>query len=470
VKDYTDLLNAYLLAQHAAGRNSVLIIDEAQNLSAEVLEQLRLLTNLETSERKLLQIILIGQPELRELLASPQLEQLAQRVVARFHLDALSPEETTHYIAHRLFVAGLTGAMPFDTQALAKVHAITRGVPRRINLLCDRALLGAYAQGRNRVDAGLVSLAAAEAFGEEHAAAGRPWGRIGALVGAIVGAAVGAVGTYAWVPKPATEPAAAMAAAPSVAPGPAASAASAPPSAASATALPEAAPAATAAAASSPTLATPQATPARVLRADAWPHPIVDEANAWRQLAGAWRLPPPVGDPCVAARLAQVQCYRTRLSPAKVQLLDRPGIVTLRLGQGPALYAVLESLDHQQATLRMGDERVSVSALALAEHWQGEFGTYWRAPAGYEQLLRPGASGPVVDWLAASLARWQGTTPPMPGSARVDEALKAQITAFQQSQGLIADGAAGPFTLMQLNRVVGLDEPRLAKPLTTSSR
>src|SRR3990167_4128970 len=117
VKDLIDPLNEYLLRTHAVGQNNVLIIDEAQNLSAEVLEQLRLLTNLETSERKLLQIILIGQPELRDMLARPELEQLAQRVIARFHLDALSEAETAHYIHHRLTVAGRPQGGVFDRAA-----------------------------------------------------------------------------------------------------------------------------------------------------------------------------------------------------------------------------------------------------------------------------------------------------------------------------------------------------------------
>ncbi|HEU6455206.1 MAG TPA: AAA family ATPase, partial [Roseateles sp.] len=164
VKDYVDPLNAFLLAQHAAGRNNVLIIDEAQNLSADVLEQLRLLTNLETAERKLLQVVLIGQPELRGMLARPELEQLAQRVIARFHLGALSEAETAQYVQHRLKVAGLTGALPFDRQALRLIHQLTRGVPRRINLLCDRALLGGYAGGQAQVTPAIVRQAAAEVF------------------------------------------------------------------------------------------------------------------------------------------------------------------------------------------------------------------------------------------------------------------------------------------------------------------
>lgn len=164
-RDHVGALNEFLLRTHAVGQNNVLIIDEAQSLAPEVLEQLRLLTNLETSERKLLQIILIGQPELNELLARPALEQLAQRVIARYHLDALSPRETAQYIRHRLGVAGLHGSSPFDPPAIRRIHALSRGVPRRINLLCDRALLGAYARGRQVVDAAIVERAAAEVQG-----------------------------------------------------------------------------------------------------------------------------------------------------------------------------------------------------------------------------------------------------------------------------------------------------------------
>ena len=161
----------FLLKTHAVGQNNVLIIDEAQMLSADVLEQLRLLTNLETNERKLLQIVLIGQPELRDLLARPELEQLAQRVIARFHLSALSAKETEHYIRHRLSVAGMTRAIPFDHQALQQIHTISRGVPRRINLLCDRVMLGAYAHGRHSIDVPMIEKAAREVFGRSETSA-----------------------------------------------------------------------------------------------------------------------------------------------------------------------------------------------------------------------------------------------------------------------------------------------------------
>ena len=186
IKPYIDVLNAHLLAAHARGGQCVLIIDEAQNLSPRVLEQLRLLTNLETNERKLLQIILIGQPELRSLLAEPGMEQLAQRVIARYHLGALTAPETAAYVAHRLAVAGRQGAVPFDAAALRRLHSLSGGVPRRINLLADRALLGAYAQGKAQVGRKLVDQAALEVFDSAAPAQGRSR-PVGRLVGRPVG-------------------------------------------------------------------------------------------------------------------------------------------------------------------------------------------------------------------------------------------------------------------------------------------
>jgi general secretion pathway protein A len=204
-RDHVAALNEFLLRTHGVGQNNVLIIDEAQSLSAEVLEQLRLLTNLETNERKLLQIMLIGQPELRDMLARPELEQLAQRVIARYHLDALTPRETAHYIHHRLTVAGLSGALPFEPVAVQRIHALSRGVPRRINLLCDRALLGAYASGKPLVDVAIVDRAGAEVRGElpprpRRARARSARHRIAAALGLgiIAGAALFGAGLWAF--------------------------------------------------------------------------------------------------------------------------------------------------------------------------------------------------------------------------------------------------------------------------------
>jgi general secretion pathway protein A len=446
-KDFIDPLNAFLLASHAAGRNNVLIIDEAQNLSADVLEQLRLLTNLETNERKLLQIILIGQPELRKMLARPELEQLAQRVIARFHLDALSPGETTQYIHHRLSVAGLAGALPFDAQALQRIHQLARGVPRRINLLCDRALLGAYASGQQVVDRAIVDKAAGEVFDKTEPAtraapaAGRAatWG-----MGLLTGAALAGIAALALQggSRPAAPPAASAAA--SAAKGSAAPPASAPPP--------------TPAAASSPAGAPP-ASLQTVTR---------DEAEAWRALASAWKLEPGTGDPCAAAARQQVQCFRGgKISLAMIRQLGRPGILTLYDESRQPAYALLTGLTEHSATLGLGSGAQTVSLAALAEMWRGDFATYWRTPPGYTGRASDGSTGPVADWLSAQLATLQAPRAAGAGPAR-EAPLKSRIYAFQLAQGLVPDGRVGPITFMQLNRATGVDEPRL-QPLHTTN-
>ncbi len=173
LKELVDALHKFLLESHAAGRNVVLLIDEAQDLSAEVLEQIRLISNLETDTEKLIQIVLMGQSELQELLGRRELRQLAQRVTARYHLAPLNREETEGYIRHRLRVAGGEDKVAFSPAALSAVHRHSGGVPRLVNLICDRALLAGYVLSRRSIDVGMVRRAAHEVGGE---AARRPWG------------------------------------------------------------------------------------------------------------------------------------------------------------------------------------------------------------------------------------------------------------------------------------------------------
>jgi general secretion pathway protein A len=176
-KTQIDALNAYLLEAYGKGLRVVLIIDEAQELSRELLEQVRLLTNLETNTQKLLQIVLLGQPELRQMLAKPALRQLAQRITARFHLDPLKAQDTGEYLRHRIAVAG-GSAFPFDDGAVRRLHALSGGVPRLLHVLGERALLAGYVHGRPRVDAALVELAATEVLPPD-ASRGRLWRMLG---------------------------------------------------------------------------------------------------------------------------------------------------------------------------------------------------------------------------------------------------------------------------------------------------
>jgi len=160
-KRLIDALNVYLLQAYAEGLRVVLIIDEAQNLSAEALEQVRLLTNLETTTQKLLQIILLGQPELRDLLARRDLRQLSQRITARFHLTPLDETETQQYLRHRYAVAG-GPQFPFADDAIRALYRYSNGIPRLLNIIADRSLLAAYVHENKMVDRKLVSLAAKE--------------------------------------------------------------------------------------------------------------------------------------------------------------------------------------------------------------------------------------------------------------------------------------------------------------------
>ncbi|MBW8843725.1 MAG: AAA family ATPase [Burkholderiales bacterium] len=460
VKDYVDPLNAFLLAQHAAGRNNVLIIDEAQNLSADVLEQLRLLTNLETSERKLLQVVLIGQPELRGMLARPELEQLAQRVIARFHLGALSEAETAQYIRHRLTVAGLTGALPFDGKALRLIHQLTRGVPRRINLLCDRALLGGYASGQAQVTPAIVRRAAAEVFDAQPATPAPKRGRDPVGMGLVVLAAAMAGAGLTWGLQQSQAGRGKTGAA----------------AATSANAVASTAPlaASAASAASRPASATSSAVPSpEPLHLADW---TPRDGDAWAALAKIWGLPlQPQADPCTAAMQHSLQCYRSSNgSLSLIRLIDRPVLLTLqRPGQPPAL-AALVGLDGQQATLLVDGTPRRVALPELAGAWRGEFATFWRMPPGY--VNRADNIAPLRNWLAEQLARVPGM-PAIAASAGTAASgpppgwpeLSRQVQAFQASQGLQPDGRVGPITLMLINRAAGVAEPRLDRRTPESS-
>jgi len=504
VKTYVDALNGFLLQTHAVGQNNVLIIDEAQMLSADVLEQLRLLTNLETNERKLLQIVLIGQPELRTMLERPDLEQLAQRVIARFHLNALSAKETEHYIRHRLSVAGMTRAVPFDHKALQRIHELTRGVPRRINLLCDRVMLGAYAHGRHSIDVPMIEKAGREVFGRSTDAEpdrkrfGSSAG-IGLLVaaGLALAALVGfalyggwrqlAASTSIAAAGPASAPAASATRATPATPAPASSAApraagasaSSPGAMSSSATTVAAAPAAIVVPGTPPiarATATDGTSSAAVTGAIA-AHPGgpldavalrarlqtfgVDEKTAWRELLPMWGIDGYSGDPCTAAARRQVRCSKFGATLPMVRSLARPGLVWLRDDTGRSTTALLVGLNEKRATLRAGDETLAVQAAALAQVWRGDFATAWRLPPGYVTAVAEGASGPLVDRLATQMASFVGEPAPAPGQT-MDAELLARVSKFQAAHGLPAVGKAGPTTFMQLNRAIGIDEPRLA--------
>ena len=440
VKTYVDAINAYLLASHAQSRNNVLIIDEAQNLSAEVLEQLRLLTNLETSERKLLQIILIGQPELRGMLARPELEQLAQRVIARYHLGSLSEAETGTYIEHRLAVAGATAIVPFPRKLMGLVHKLTKGVPRRINLLCDRALLGAYVENQPQVSPKILRRAAAEVFAGQDAAPAGQGASVGAARWPLVAAGViggVALSVLAWqlaVRNAGSGVTTAQAAAANLA-----------------VRAPHSAAPASPAVAVAPSAATASA--AAITGTDA--------AAALRQLAGLWGLTLVEGDPCATAARANLRCLQGRGSLDDIRQLDRPALLKLHDDPAAPNYVLLTALEEGAATIvAAGGKPQTLSLDALSARYEGEYTTYWRAPRAWRDEVRAGDQGPDVDWLAKRLAQIYDLKKPQENQP-LDAALRQRLTAFQTAQSLKADGVAGPKTFIRLYQLGGVQEPRL---------
>jgi general secretion pathway protein A len=485
IKDFIDPLNAFLLASHALQQNNVLIIDEAQNLSADVLEQLRLLTNLETNQRKLLQIILIGQPELRSMLAKPELEQLAQRVIARFHLAALSPDETAQYIAHRLAVAGIDRASPFSLRIMRRIHRRARGVPRLINLLCDRALLGAYGSGKKEIDARTVDMAAREIFDLDHMNRKNPrWRWQSALAGFVMAALLMAiaVGQFGWPGVVGHRVAAASKSQESMPPAPVTpvrptmtmelallAKAGKPDAPATAEAAPLAVRVPAPAAATTPDAARPDdaARPEKpVLRTIGQDARSLPEAH--RRLADAWQLTGAGTDSCRALQKQNVYCYVSKSGLAEIRQLDRPCLLTLYDDDNEKYYALLIGLTRDTATLRIGDVTESVTLNALAKRWRGGFTTLWQGPIGYEKDILSGDQGSAIEWLATRLAMFDGAEPP-PHPA-FDAAMSARVREFQLAQGLAPDGLPGAQTLIRLGSVVGGHGPRLQNgPLSVAA-
>jgi general secretion pathway protein A len=407
VKTHVDAINRYLLASHAQARNNVLIIDEAQNLSGEVLEQLRLLTNLETSERKLLQIILIGQPELRTMLARPELEQLGQRVIARYHLGALPQREVGNYIAYRLAVAGGGAQSPFPQRLLARIHRISKGVPRRINLLCDRALLGAYVENRRQVTRNILQKAGAEVFDGAASRSGARWQW--ALAGVAAGALIG--GAAFWFAAPMLQHAAR------------------------------------------------DPVPAIAIAQDGVQDSVQDSADL-PALAALWGVQLSPAEACQQAVKRDVRCHLGKGGLVELRLLDRPALLTARPGSASSA-ALLTGLSDTQATLRIAGKEQRIGVADFGARFGDDFVTLWRAPSAWRNELSVGDRGPDVDAMASRLAHWDDMAA-VAENQPFDAALQARLRAFQSSQQLNADGVAGPKTLIRLVREGGAAEPRLS--------
>jgi len=452
VKVFVDCINRYLLDAHARHRHTVLIVDEAQNIAPVVLEQMRLLTNLETNERKLLQIILIGQPELATMLDRPELRQVRQRIVARYHLGPLSKSEVGAYVGHRLEVAGGKRRL-IPARLMGRLYRLSAGVPRVINVLCDRALLGAYVQGKERVDGSTLRQAAREVF---HQPADARRNRLRALGAALLLVAVASIAFAVYRYEPLeirmTTPL----------PAHGQPAASAKPAAGDAGAADAAAKQTIA-----PLVATP-AKPAAVLPDTLeWPPGEAFSASlplAYTALFRAWDQDYQQGpDACQQAKALGLRCHIARGGLDELRELNRPAVLRMRGAQGEEFHATLTALGDNSASFALGSQNTTVSLQALASQWTGNYTLLWRVPPQVSDTIRPGASGAAVQWLAGELARWQGRMADANKEVVYDEGIAREVKAFQLAHGLIPDGAVGPRTLMRLASLGDSAAPKLVR-------
>ena len=441
IKVFIDCINTYLLDAHARGRSTVLIIDEAQNLSADVLEQMRLLTNLETNQRKLLQIILLGQPELAAMLDRQELRQLAQRIVARYHLGPLTKQEVAAYVVHRLEVSGATRQL-VPASLMGRLYRLSGGIPRVINVLCDRALLGAYVQGRERVSSATLTQAAHEVL---HRPAGprrsllRPLVLI--LIMVIGGGVATAVQEYQERNKSAlvTRRIASAAVAPISLAKPVVPANAREPVTRPAAPLPE-------------TLEWPTEQPRAQSR-----------AMAYAALFRAWGANEQGHSPCRQAEPLGLRCQTARGGLNDLRELNRPAVLRLRDDRGLEFYATLTALDDRGASFAIGTETTTVALSALATQWSGYYTLLWRAPPKLRDNFQSGERGPAVDWLARQLVREQDQGAEAPRDAVFDDVLVRRLKQFQLAQGLAPDSSLGPQTLMRLSSVGDRTAPKLRR-------
>ncbi|HEV7821865.1 MAG TPA: AAA family ATPase, partial [Burkholderiales bacterium] len=430
IKTFVDCINAHLLASHAKGRHTVLIIDEAQNLSADVLEQMRLLTNLETNRRKLLQIILVGQPELAELLERRELRQLAQRIVARYHLPPLTRTEISAYVQHRLEVAG--AVRPLIPPALAgRLYRLSLGVPRLINVLCDRALLGAYVQGKEKVDRATLAQAAREVFYQP-----APWRRrllrfFSSRPAALRSTTEERLNTPHEVPPP------------------------------SPVVTPESNVAKPAKPRARASLNTAVNSP---LDAIEWP--ANEPRNRSRSLAfaalfNAWGVEPLEINGAPPEKTG-LRCRTARGGLDDLIKLNRPAILTLRDRRGRELHATLTTLTDETATVAVGTTTRSVARRVLVKQWSGDYSMLWRLPPFAQRTIWPGQTGPEVLWLRQQLALAQGDPEKATAEPMFDDMLVNEVKQFQRERGLLPDGAIGVQTLIHLSGINDSAAPELS--------
>ena len=469
VKQYIDVLNKHLLATHQRGRSTVVIIDEAQNLSPAVLEQIRLLTNLETNDKKLLRIILLGQPELGDMLARTELRQLAQRITARYHLTTLSKSDVRAYVAHRLTRAGGNPGI-FTTSALNTLYRLSKGTPRLINVIADRAMLGAYVEGKFQVNARLVRTGAREVLGSPAKNATSYFVGAAAFVLVIAGVMAWAYFSRTTLSQaPASMTQKSLPAPPALTPLqnivynqpqvpdeqsqeqesrrlqdllPAADV--------SRTAEPEAE---QTEAWQSVDLTRPPGRPYQLQR------------DAYRAVFAEWGAD--YADtssliPCDYAPKVGLQCLSRKGSWSEIAALNTPVVLELWDKQSSPYYAALLSISGDKYRIWLGERTFTATPRDLRDNWFGSYVLLWQTPPDYNGSLREGDNHPTVKWLYERLQEIRPQAELNAPQRLFSAELREAVIDFQTEEGLLADGIVGPLTWIRLSDRLNLPAPKLS--------
>ena len=464
-KPLVDALNTYLLDAHTRGRRTVMIIDEAQNLDVEALEQVRLLTNLETNTEKLLQIILIGQPELRELLARDDLRQLSQRITARYHLEPIDAKDTQAYINHRL---NIVGGRPdiFSSDAVAYIQSLSHGVPRIINVLCDRALLGAYVEGQRRVTLPTAKLAAEEVLADfvkpsSSGPVSLKWLLAGLAFPLLLFLLFWQKETIirlAGFNMPAAKPQI-IESSESTNRSPEKLAAqnkeiTQPETAIVTTVVDNTVTPLTEKVEQIAKRPESQVTPTLSKLLDSATEEVT--MNAWTGLFRRWGFDSNAKSEalsCSQASRVGLQCLKGSGSWKSITRYNRPVILVMTASNARPVPVLLERVDKNVATVMIDEERMTVSAAEIQQHWLGKFRLLWQLPPGGHSVLRPGERNADVQWLREQLQKEVGESELTASSSFYSFRVKKLLRQFQINRGLSADGIAGPETLIFINSI-----------------
>ena len=474
LKYLVDRLNLYLLKQHAQGKRTVLVIDEAQNLRAEVLEQIRLLTNLEVATQKLLQIILIGQPELQAILARPELRQLTQRITARFHLTPLSKEETAAYIRHRLQIVGFKGEL-FSKGAVSTVHQLSGGVPRLVNNICERSMMGAYGENVHRIDKNLVRKAAGEVLQATERFQPMQW-----VAGGAIAAGTAALLLSIWGLLPSasqesyanTEPAIVrsetLASQAIVEDKPIAlkNKDREQPVVVKNTAM-ESIPSRqkTVETAVSQQQTLSQASNPGQGNSESFLSLINDSSlrtdnnRAFTTMFSYWGFSyhELKGDTaCERATTAKLSCVFGKAGWDEIRRHNRPAVLEIINPAGKRKQIVVLAMQGNQVSLNIGGKVVTSSTESVDPYWYGNYLLLWRPPPAGSNVLKEGFIGKDVGWLRDQLDRIEGKAVSTDEKKKLsfDPTLKWRLMEFQRVRGLSVDGVAGRETMIEINSAV----------------